>query len=93
MYLEITWSAGGSDSAAGYCCSSDNSSISYATVTILPVTLQFPIMQPTGGYPMELAGNSTDNLPVAWQSACILAFITTKRLNNSKNIHSVSANT
>lgn len=83
---EITWSAEGSDSAAGCCCSSDNSFISYTAVSILSVTLQFPIIQPTGGYPMELAGNSTGNFLVAQQSAHILAFITTKRLSNTKNI-------
>lgn len=75
--LEITWSAEGLDSAAGYYCSSGNSFISYATVTILP--FQFPIIQPTGACSMELAGNSTGNFLVAQQSACILAFITTKR--------------
>lgn len=90
---EITWSAEGSDSAAGCCCSSDNSFISYTAVSILSVTLQFPIIQPTGGYPMELAGNSTGNFLVAQQSAHILAFITTKRLSNIKNVHSISAKT
>lgn len=84
--LEITWSEEGLDSAAGYCCSSDNSFISYATVIILPVSFQFPIIQPTGGYSMELAGNSTGNFFVAQQSACILAFITTERLSNCKHI-------
>lgn len=38
---------------------------------------------------MELAGNSCGNFLVAQQSACILAFITTKRLCNSKDVHSV----
>lgn len=42
---------------------------------------------------MELAGNSSGNFLVAQQSACILAFVTTKRLSNSKDIHSVSAKT